>query len=518
MKPKQLLIVQLIFVLFFTQSNYAQVGIASINTTTNNLSTSDTIFNRKGAGVQSMYSGLSGRWDSTNTNFKVVFNAGNSDQISITNISIAELGVGTRLSFPAIAKVRRVANAQVGHSGDHFPYFAVVNSAPLPTDKSGTFLVNAPEVRSMETALLSNNINTGYDNIFQNNNVNVHYGNVERIDYIFSTGFTPVAGADLTKIGFTIYDGGDDGNPFKVCGIKTLNNTNDPSGYVTPLASVTTENFGNKLLSTFVDVVIFQKDSVFNICESRPSVKINQSMRGVFVSLASLGFVEGQRVYGFSIFANDIPASSSEAYLLNYEGYPTNSNSGDMLDLVNSIGLYVFNQSVVLPSATVLTAALQNSKVLLQWNAASLANAQKVYLQRASGNMIYDNLAEISVNHSSFVDETARETVAYYRLKIITASGVTKYSNIQLIRSKFYDTHIFPTVTNNQLFIASNTIVINKPITISIFNLDGKLLQSISKTASNSMSVDVANLQKAMYIISLMQNNEVVIRQKFIKN
>jgi hypothetical protein len=366
------------------------------------------------------------------------------------------------------------------------------------------------------TALVSNNINTGYDNIFQNNNV--HYGNVERIDYIFSTGFTPAAGADLTKISFTIYDGGDDGNPFKVGGIKTLNNTNDPAGYLTPLASVTTANYGNKLLSPFIDVVIFQKDPVFNICVSRPSVKINQNMRGVFVSLASLGFVEGQRVYGFSIFANDIPASSSEAYLLNYEGYPTSSNSGDMLDLLNSIGLYVFNQSVVLSSATVLTAALQNSKVLLQWNAASLANAQKVYLQRASGNMVYDNITEINVSQSSFVDETARETVAYYRLKIITTSGVIKYSNIQLIRSKFSDTQIFPTVASDQLYITSNTIAINKPITISIFNLDGKLLQSISKSASNSMSVDVANLQKAMYIISLTQNNEVVIRQKFIKN
>jgi hypothetical protein len=518
MKPKRLLIIQLIFALLFTQSIYAQVGITNINTTANNLPTSDTIFNRKGAGVQSMFSGLSGRWDSIGTNFKVVFNAGNTDNISITDIDVAGLGTGTRLPFTALAKVRRVANAQVGNTGDHFPYFVAVNSAPLSTEKAGIFLLNAPEVTSMETALVSNNINTGYDNIFQNNNVNVHYGNVERIDYIFPTGFTPIAGADLTKIGFTIYDGGDDGNPFKVGGIKTLNNLNDPSDYLTPLASITNANYGNKLLSPFVDVVIFQKDPVFNICESRPSVKVNQNMRGVFVSLASLGFVDGQKVYGFSIFADDIPASSTESYLLNYEGYPTNSNSGDMLDLVNSIGLYVFNQSVVLSSSTVLTATLQSSKVLLQWNATSLANAQKVYLQKASGNMVYDDLAEINTNQSSFVDEAVRETIAYYRLKIITTSGVIKYSNIQLIRSKFSDTQIFPTVATDQLYITLNNIAINKPIYISIFNLGGKLVQSISKTASNSMSVDVANLQNGMYIISLTQNNEVIKRQKFIKN
>jgi uncharacterized protein YaeQ len=68
------------------------------------------------------------------------------------------------------------------------------------------------------------------------------------------------------------------------------------------------------------------------------------------------------------------------------------------------------------------------------------------------------------------------------------------------------------------LYITSNSIAINKPIAISIYNVDGKLIQSISKTASRSMSVDVAYLKKAMYIICITQNNEVVIRQKFIKN
>jgi Secretion system C-terminal sorting domain len=518
MKPKLLLIIKLSTLLFFTTNVSAQFGITSINTISNNLPSSDTIFNRKGAGVQSMNSGLSGRWDSANTNFKLLFNAGNRDKISINDISITELGVGTRLPFTAIAKVRRVVNAQIANTGDHFPYFAAVESTPSSTETTGTFLINAPEVTSMENALVSNNINIGYDNIFQNNNANVHYGNIERIDYIIPSGFTPEAGSDFRKIGFTIYDGGADGNPFKIAGISALNNLKDPIGYVAPLTSITTANYGNKLLSSFTDFVIFQKDPDFNISESRPSIKVNQNMRGVFVSLASLGFVEGQKVYGFSIFGNDISAASTEAYLLGYENFPTNTNSSDMLDLVNSIGGYTFDQTVVLSSPTVLNATLQNTKVFLQWNTTSFADAQKIYLQRASGNMVYSNLIEINSNQPSFIDKTAREDIVYYRLKIITASGTIKYSNIQLIRSKFSYTQIFPTVANDQLYITSNSIAINKPIAISIYNVDGKLIQSISKTASRSMSVDVAYLKKAMYIICITQNNEVVIRQKFIKN
>jgi Secretion system C-terminal sorting domain len=518
MKPKLSLFIQLSVALFLAQNTLAQVGIITINTTSNNLPSTDTIFNRKGAGVQSMFSGLSGRWDSTGTNFKVVFNAGTTDKIAITDIDVAGLGTGTRLPFTALAKVKRVANAQVGHTGDHFPYFAAVNSAPSSTETTGTFLLNAPEVTSMEMALVSNNINTGYDNIFQNNNANIHYGNIERIDFVIPGGFMPQAKADLRKIGFTIYDGGSDGNPFKIGGINGLDNVNDPSGYITPLASITPSNYGNKLLSPFVDFVIFQKDPNFNICESRPSVKVNQNMRGVFVSLASLGFIDGQRVYGFSIFADDIPATSTETYLLNYQDFPTNTNSSDMLDLVNSIGVYTFDQAVVLSSPTVLNATLQNTKVFLQWNTSSLADAQKIYLQRASGNMVYSNLAEINSSQASFIDESTRENIVYYRLKIIATNGTIKYSNIQLIRTKFSDTQIFPTVANDQLYITSNTIAVNKPIAISIFNADGKLIQSMSKTANRKMTVDISYLKKAMYIICVSQNNEVVIRQKFIKN
>ncbi len=511
-------IIKTIAVLFFCQNAFAQFGINSIITNNTDLPTSTTIFNRKGAGVQSMFAGLANRWDSVGTNFDIIFNSSNADNISVADIDIAGVGIGTRLPFSPFVKVRRVANSQVGHTEDHFPYFAAVSTAPLSNETVGTFLVNAPEVTSMETALVSNNLNTGYDNIFQNNNINVHYGNIERIDFVFPTGFIPSAGSDLNKVGFTIYDGGDDGNAFKMAGIKTLNNLNDPTNYITPIATITAANYGNKLLSTFKDFVIFQKDPTFNLNESRPSVVVNQNMRGTFVSLASLGFIDGQKVYGFSIFANDVPASSTEAYLLNYEGYPTNTNSEDMLDLVNSVGVYSVNQAVVLSSSTVLTAVSQNSKVLLQWNVASLVDAQNVYLQRASGNMVYNNLTEINNNQHSFIDETARGDISYYRLKIITVGGAVKYSNIQLVRNNFSDTQIFPTVVSDQLYITSNTIAINKPISVSIFNVDGKLVQSMSKTASRSMNVDVSYLPKAMYIISVSQNNEVVSKQKFIKN
>ncbi len=516
MKPKSLVIFQTAMALFFCQSVFAQIGITSIVTASSNLPTSDIILDRKGAGIRNSFADLSNRWDSINTNFKLVFNAGIADSVSISDINVASIGLATRLPFNAIAKVRRVANAEITHTQDHYSFWATTLSAPAPTDNSGTFLLDAPEITSMEAALVSNNINTGYNNIFQNNSLNVHYGNIERIDYIIPDGFTLAIGSDLSKIGFTIYDRGI-GNSFKIGAIKSINTTKDPIDFITPILDVNASDFGNDLLATESSYIVFQNDALYSGCESRPSIKMSDNLRGVFISLADLGYVQGQTVYGFSLFASDISTSNGAAYLQDYSNFPTNTSDANMLDLANSIGIFSFNQ-VVLSSSTVLSASLQNNKVLLQWNTASFTDVNKVFLQKASGDLVYNNVTEIGINQSSFIDESIRANVSYYRLKIIKHNGEVKYSNIQLVHSKISNTQIFPTVASDMLYMSSNTIVANKPVSISMYNIDGKMVQSFTKMGSSTMNIEVNALQKGMYIISVMQNNDVIIRQKFIKN
>ena len=70
------------------------------------------------------------------------------------------------------------------------------------------------------------------------------------------------------------------------------------------------------------------------------------------------------------------------------------------------------------------------------------------------------------------------------------------------------------TVTGN---ITSNTNIPNKPISIFIHTVDGKLVQTQNKIANDFMTIDISKLQNAVYIITLIQNNELVIRQKFVK-
>ncbi len=494
---------------------FAQKGVTSITATSINLNVQDTISDRLGAGVQSSIHGLADRWDSTGSNFKLVFNAGNSDSLFITDANITGT-TGIRLQIPTIAKVRRASNSAVQNTGNHFSFWAASNSTPLPTENTGIFSINAPDIATMEAGLVSNNINTGFDNVFQNTSENVHYGNVERIDYIFPNGFTTNESASLSKIGFIIYDFGG-GSPFNIAGISELNIAKDPSNYSLPVVSVEESDFGNNLLTTERDFVIFQKDPLFYGGETRPSARRNSNIKGVFISLAELGFTIGQKIYGFSLFANDVPANSTVAALLDFNSFPTNTNSNNMLDLVNSVGLYSFSQTV-LSSPVLLRASVQNLSVVLQWNNESIVNAKKAILQRADNNMIYYDLKEISINQSTYTDMSLRTGISYYRLKVFEKNGDIKYSNIQYVNSNKKKAQIFPTVTNDMLYVNTQNLKMSKPFTISIYNLDGKLVQSYNPKASSFINLNVSNLQKGMFVIVVAQENETIISERFQKN
>ncbi len=516
MKTKILLFILFMLCLSITSSMYAQIGITSISTGSSNLPALDPIFNRKGAGIQSGSTGLDGRWDSVGTNYNILFNGGASDSTYITNVTISSLGLGSRLPITAIAKVRRVNNLEVQNTGDHFSFWTTSDAEPLASSTTGNFILNGPQVTSVENALVSNNINTGLDNVFQNNSQFVHYGNIERIDFIIPNGYIIAIGSDLNKIGFTLFDKGV-GDAFKIGGIRNVNASNDPTDYITPLLSVLGNNFGNNLLANDANYVIFQKDPEFYRCEPRPSVKVSSNIRGVFISLADLGFSAGQTVYGFSLFANDVPSASSTSYLQDFMGFPTNTSSGNMLDLVNSIGLYSLSQSVLASSLT-LKATLQNSKVLLQWNNESLLNADKIFLQRANQSMQYNNIVELNLNQGSYVDDRFDANVAYYRLKLIMRDGSVKYSNIQFISTKVNFTQIYPTIANNVLYVKSNSIGVGKLVSVSVYSVEGKLMQTENYLGNNFMSIDINNLKKGMYFVVLTQHNEIIINQKIQKN
>ncbi len=515
----------LLILIFTTEISPAQIPISSITTTSYNLAASPSITGRKGAGVKQNGTALGTRWDSVGTSFTINFNASTTaDSVAINTVTTS-LGIGSLLTLNAIAKIRRVANADVPNTGEHYPFWAAVNAGfPAAAATTGTFDVAAPEITSLESALISNNINSGYDNVFQNTSANVHYGNIERVDYIIPNGFTPSAGADLTKIGFTIYDRGV-GDPFKIAGIKAINASNDPSDYnvitASPFAAclgVVVSNFTTTagLLGANFNYVIFQRDPRFNNSEFRPSTTGAQNIKGVFISLAALGFTASQKVYGFSLFADDILTTATVASLLNYSAFPTNTANANILDLVNGLGVGNFGQTV-LASSLQLNAQLQNKVVALSFANIGNYNQEKFVLQRAGVNNMYEDIADIINGQKTFVDVHPLSAVSFYRIKIIKQDGSISYSNIQVIANNEKITNIFPTLATDILYIQSSKILLGAPVNISIYSADGKLISNVIETANNLMSYNVTYLARGKYWIIVKQDGKEIAKQLFIK-
>ncbi len=501
----------------------AQTGVTSIVTTSYNIAASAAITNRKGAGVRDNANAISTRWDSAGTAFTLNFNASaTADSTPITSLVIAGVGNMYIVSAIPVAKVRRVANANVLTAGQHYPFWEKVAAGfPGNAATTGTFDIEAPQITSLETALIANNMNSGYDNVFQNTNANLHYANIERIDYVIPAGITIPAGTNTANLGFTIYDRGV-GDPFKMVGISAINATNDPLTYkFANVVSVTAANFGANLLAANFSYVIMQRDPNFNNAEARPSTTGSQNIRGVFVSLASLGFIAGEKVYGFSLMATDVKANPTNAELLNFADntvYPTNTANANVLDLVNGLSISAEN-SIVLASAVQLHARYVNNNTGLFWNKAEQSGTKNITIQRSEDAIHFSDIAILNADATNFSENSAHASGrVFYRLKIVKEAGGFTYSNIEVLQAAHLPaTRLYPTIARDFLYVDVAGRYVNRQLSANIINASGQVVNRFILNAENVMSIYIGNITTGNYRLVLYDGAEKIFNAAFVK-
>lgn len=216
------------------------------------------------------------------------------------------------------------------------------------TTANATTLTLAPgQVGSIEEAMLSNIVNRGIDNVF-NNVPEVAVGgtgqetanNIERIDYIITAPGISVPIADQGNVGFLILErGGNDA--FKIAAITALDGAGNPAAYG-PLINVATGTWG---ASNDVQVAsaVTRWDNLADLTPPlfRPSHLVNnQPVRGIFFPINSLVTApeNASPIFGYSLFAVDVNGTSAQ--LLNFNDtavFPittTGANAVGGLDLI----------------------------------------------------------------------------------------------------------------------------------------------------------------------------------------
>ncbi|MEO1434167.1 MAG: hypothetical protein AAFV80_01430, partial [Bacteroidota bacterium] len=302
----------LLFLCLFTVSAFGQRAVTSITATYQDLDDNSGDYSVNGTGSSDYASG-------TMFNLSFSSTATASNNLILDYITVG--GVNYYLSFEVATPIFRRADNGVWSGDVEFLFHEINSSVGSDVDFKPSFATD------METALNSSIVNRGTDNVFVNNDGG-NGNNIERMDYVFSTGVAP---GTATNQGFVLFERNGNDN-LRIAAILSVDGSNNPTSFGT-LVPITSgaSNWGGSAYSlattTFRDI-----DNSAAI-DLRPHEDIPaQTLKACWVTCDDLGVADGQTFYGYSLFAFDTPAGTASSNLLDWTNttyFPTNTASGD---------------------------------------------------------------------------------------------------------------------------------------------------------------------------------------------
>jgi uncharacterized repeat protein (TIGR01451 family) len=199
-------------------------------------------------------------------------------------------------------------------------------------------------VTTMDNSLRSDMVNRGADNVFANQgDGNGNNNNIERIDYVFSSGFPYYNLTD--RRGFVVMDrGGND--RFKIAVILSLDTNGMPATFSRPV-SVSDANWGPSGITLETTVM---RGYTENGAQLRPSARTSvQSLSGVYLSWDEFGLTTNDMIHGYALAANDVTTNNADwLQVTNSAYFPTNTTVGSEyggLDLISG-GAMFFDENL----------------------------------------------------------------------------------------------------------------------------------------------------------------------------
>ncbi|HZG38422.1 MAG TPA: hypothetical protein VEZ50_07030 [Nodosilinea sp.] len=283
----------------------------------------------------------------TGATTNLTFGAGNNVVLN------AVIAAGNRFEpatdlLPPVGLAQRIVfrrNTGVGLPSRQLLFFE--QTTATPNTPPNTLNLAPGRVGGIEEAMLSNVINRGIDNVFNNVSEVAAGGtgqetanNIERIDYIITAPGVLVPIADQGNVGFLILErGGNDA--FKIAAITALDGAGNPAAYGT-LINIPATAWG---ASNAVPVAsaVMRWDNLADPTPPlfRPSHLVgSQLVQGIFFPINSLVTApdNANPIFGYSLFAVDV--NGSGAQLVNFNDttiFPTTTtgdNAVGGLDLI----------------------------------------------------------------------------------------------------------------------------------------------------------------------------------------
>ncbi|MGK7889350.1 MAG: DUF4347 domain-containing protein, partial [Leptolyngbyaceae cyanobacterium] len=332
--------------------------------------------------------------DFDNYNFRT--NA-TEDNLVITGFT-ASSGSFSFVQLADQINIQRVNNAGTDYERDLFWY-------EDDTTSGRTLNLKPQRAFSLEEALRSDIINRGADNVFVNTTSEVNTNNIERIDFVVTTGLSAPT-ANLSDTGFLVMERGGNDN-VKIAAITGIDEFGQPTAY----GSLNTVNTGAWGASSFAFSTSVLNELTDGNNPTETSRVSTQTINGFYESFADLGITGDQTFYGYSIFPGDV--NTTDHTLTDVSTFPTTTAGSDGgLDLVAGGALYVRDGSNIPPT---LNLDLLNTT----------GGADDKNYQATSANGAITNIADPN-NSSGFDPNNAGNDI---ETLTITFSGVADGAN-----------------------------------------------------------------------------------------
>jgi SdrD B-like domain len=284
------------------------------------------------------------------TTAAVNYGVGTNNNLNITSIQTASSSITFRGLSNALIIRRKTTLALP--SERHIIFAQGSNNSTTVTNN--TYNIAPTNVTRMEDALLNQTLNRGADNLFANTG-GVHINNIERLDYIITSGLTARNAPESQQIGFIVMDRGTNDTYViaPILDIDALGNPTefgDPEKYTMPSAAIV--SIGNAAATAYsLNYHILARES--SPTDMRPSQTGSQSIGGHFIPLSTfkkdnVALPFNTTIYGYALFPGDVPITRTQATrtsLLDVFSFssstPFNGDGG--LDLMAGGGVFSVN-------------------------------------------------------------------------------------------------------------------------------------------------------------------------------
>ncbi len=161
----------------------------------------------------------------------------------------------------------------------------------------------------------------------------------------------------------------------------------------------------------------------------------------------------------------------------------------------------------------------------IRWETATEKDNDYFVVQRSTDGVNFMDVqiidgagTKVSPTTYKYFDAYRLPGIVYYRLKQVDLDNTFTYSErISIARNNTEVVSLYPNPVKDLLTL---TIEHQEPVEVQIYNINGTLIKTVffQGEGSESQTIQTDQLNKGLYFMHFVTENEVIIDQKFIKN